>query len=568
MSSEPLLSNGDNHYGGTLTTISSTGYRAMSEEETDLIIEETGINVLDSLLEPQEGESDEVRWLREVRLKHIDLSWYQKPSILLICAMLSLICISDMMIRTPMISLTISKVCEGINYGDEDISREAKIANCDKQEVQRITSEITSLTIIISGILNTLLSGKWGALSDRIGRVRVFAFVGIIKLIGTIIQIYTVLPSTPYSKTLLIAPEVVQSLGGGIFAIVSNSNSYITDVAEPEYRTMSISLMMSTLYGSMGLGPILSSIIVKFSGGNYYLPVYMSLCLLVLFIVLSCTVMAEPRHSEAMEKAKVAYEEKNKKIEEKLDSIIGETKGLAKRIMKYVLLTSFYIVDIFTPLKSLWIKPREHDNSLKPRYTVILLIAIDILFVCSTVAIMPSVVLYATFKFEWTAVELGYFISISGIGRAIILLALAPLAIHLLKKRYKTSTSSIDQIDIINIRTSLITVTLSIFFLLWLKDYYISMVLFAICQALSAVSSPTLVGTIIKYCPKANVGECFGGMALISSFIMLSVSPLLLQIYGYTVSTKPELFMYIPLMCGCLSVILTFALTPTEDIQD
>ena len=98
-----------------------------------------------------------------------------------------------------------------------------------------------------------------------------------------------VLPSTPYHKWGLIAAMASPALGGNMLALIANGNSYISDIVEPEMRTLGISVLMSSIYGSIGVGPLVGSTAIRLSGGNAFIPFYIAVALGVVFICLLYT---------------------------------------------------------------------------------------------------------------------------------------------------------------------------------------------------------------------------------------------------------------------------------------
>lgn len=200
------------------------------------------------------------------------------------------------------------------------------------------------------------------------------------------------------------------------------------------------------------------------------------------------------------------------------------------------------------------------------RYTVLTLVALDVLFMVSTAAMIVPLVLYSTYQFHWGSVKLGYFISFVGIGRAIVLLALSPLFLVLLKKRYARLDNSIDSVDLISLRLGMLSVIVSIAVTyIWDEQRGVSLLVFALFQDLSAIFSPTLQATVVKYCSKSSLGEVFGAIALVRSASMLVFPPLLLAIYAKTVATRPKLFMIIPLCASIAAFGLTFLLRIVTD---
>lgn len=528
-----------------------SGAREIVDEGLDYVAEQTGVTVLESLItdEPQADDSVETRWLREARLKHKHLNWFQRPSVAILCFLVMLVCLAETLCLTPIIGLTMDKVCEGIT---KLRSESDKALPCDPKEVQTIMSGISSYNMILTGLSYTFTSGKWGELSDRVGRVRIFAFMALLRVIGNSLHLCSLLPSTPYHKWLIILAGSVSSLSGGMLALLANANSYISDIVEPDHRALSMSIMMSAVYGTMGLGPMLGSILVKNFPGGDRLPIYLSLVIGSIATLLCFTLVKEPRHEEALKLSQTTFMERR----ESISSLRSTNTQASSRLANYGRYQLLRLLDVFSSVRKLWIPPAS-DGSLVPRYTVLMLVTLDVLFLNITAASMPALVLFATYEYGWRSVELGYYISISGLGRAVVLLVISPCLLHLLRKIYKPLNHSIDRIDVTCIRISVVFLTCSILIVLIGKEHEAALYACAILQALSAFCSPTLQSAIIKYCSKKFTGQCFGAMALIRSTVMLIIPPILLRIYGATVSFRPELFLYVPLACGICAILLS-----------
>ncbi|CCE61360.1 hypothetical protein TPHA_0A02790 [Tetrapisispora phaffii CBS 4417] len=536
---EPLLSN-------------NTYYN----QNPDMVIEQTGIGLYESIISDQnhEFETEETRWLRDFRLKHTHLPWHKKPSIYLLSFVVGLISLADIMIKAPIIPLQMDKICEAILEYNND----TKI--CDKSDVQEILSKVTSFSLLLSGIISLIFISKWNALSDKVGRVPIFKCIGIIKLLGLLLQIYSVAPRTKVTLWVFVIPNIIDAFSGGAFTIISTSNSYITDIMDPETVTVTISFMMSVLYGTIGLGPLLSSILVKFTSSNFY-ALFFSLFLNLLYILICFTSLVETRHPEAMKKSNLDHNKRYSEIWEQTEECISRpNNNFIIRITRELigrLVSQIYV--LLYPLKNLW-AARDSNGSIKPRIILLTLLIIDALYVSSTICTIPTLVLFTTYKYNWTSIELGYFISITGLGRCVVLLLIAPFGLHYLKKNYQTKTIAADKIDLTCIRYPLFFAALSNVFMLFYADDIRSLIILVVCQCLSSLASPTLSGTMIKYCPSHKTGESFGAMSFVTSIIIFSISPIYLSIYGSSVTTRPEIFLVIPLTCGTLAFLLTFFL--------
>lgn len=491
-----------------------------------------------------------------------DERWYNRPSIPIICVLMFLLCLSDMLFFTPNVGLTMTKVCTHLN--DENI--EDPEYQCDPAEVQVIVSEITSATLIISGVITTGTSMKWGGVSDRIGRVRALAYMGTIKVIGNLLHTLALLPSSPYSRWLIILTSCINAFTGGTFAFMATANSYVSDVTKQKDRTVQLSVVLSIMHATMGIGPMLSSFLIKFSDGRDQVPLFGSIAIGAIFTLLCFTLVREPRTEESRLKSQSEHDKHLQQMQEKKKSMVSDADNSKEKILAY---TKYYAIEIFglyKPMKKLWLKPTE-TGSLIPRYTVILLLALDLLSMSATIAMGPALILFATYRYNWRSVELGYLVSLLGILRSLMLVVLAPLLLKLLKKKFTALDRSVDNVDIISLRGSMICIFIGLCCMIRWNKHFQAIILYGFFASLGAIDSPTIQSTIIKYCSKNNTGEYFGGIALIRSFAMFVIPPLLLKIYASTVETKPELFFYVPLVSIAIAIFLTMFLGVHEEEQ-
>ncbi|CDO92315.1 unnamed protein product [Kluyveromyces dobzhanskii CBS 2104] len=534
-----------------------------TDEGLEFAVENTGVTLLESTIvdEPEEGESDEIRWLRENRLNHQKMKWWSRPSLIYLCVILSAVGLTDTLTIAPYTLLSMRKICESIAQSNDEWGADGSPI-CNPSKVQEKLSGITSIVFLINGIAGTLLSGKLGELSDRFGRVPIFIYIASIKAVGLIIMLCVFYTKNSFPRTLFIIGQCVPSFGGSVITLIANGNSYISDITEPELRPIYISFLMSTIYGSMGLGPFLSSLLVKSSGGNNLVPIWLALGLAGTLVLVCLFIMSESRH----EMAKLKSQTKFMKRRQSIDSIRSQSSGTSSgsnrplTMLKYTFLQFF---DFFSPVRKLWIAPTA-AGSLVPRYMVLLLVGIDVIFVISTAAAVPTIILAFVFMFGWGSEQLGYFVSFLGLGKAAALLFMAPLILHLLKKKFKTLPSSIDYTDMIILRVSVVFILLSLVALVTIKSES-SAYIFVFFQILASMLSPTIQSTVVKYGSKSATGELFGAMALIRSFAMMVLPSMFLKVYSKTVKINPLFFIYIPLVLSVAACIMTLFLKVVDD---
>lgn len=490
----------------------------------------------------------------EVKELHKEMNVFKRPSLLVICILVFLFGFAEMLYLTPFITLTINKICTGLDIG-----------SCDSKEVQMKVSQIGSMTLISSGIISTLMGGKWGQWSDQYGRVKVFAFMGTIRVIGNFIHLITLTPLVPYNKWLIILAATLNSTSGGMFAFFGNVNSYITDVVEPEDRISSMSIVNSLMQLTTGLGPLAGSLLVKWNHGNDAIPIYVAIGTGVLFTILCFTVIVEPRHHQILEFTRQQQLENNNNNNNSInfDNEIMRTATYWIRFQECSKHHLTRLIELLSPLRQLWLK----DKPSTIRWNVIFLVTIDIIFMSVIMGIMPSFLLFCTYKYHWKSIELGYFISANGIISGITLFLSSHYGITILKKYFHTVSTHVDRLDKITIGMSMLFLTMSNFIMINFSNGTNIIIWFILLRSLARICSPVTEATIMKHYNKKtakNTGQVFGAIALLNSLSMLVVPPILLRIYGSTISIKPELFLYFPLVCCLVALASCISLTTTR----
>lgn len=483
----------------------------------------------------------EKKWRQETQLMFEGMPWYKRPSKTVLYMVLSLYTLSFTILLGPLIVLMLESIC---SVSDTSVIHKrmpmGNIPECKDSHSQETLSNIQTVLSSIYGILGFVLSGKYGQWSDVYGRVFVFKVFNVINVIYIIALLCYFEIYGGYNKSLMVLVVSVGFLNGGVMTLIANGASYLNDLVTAEERTVSISLLMSFVYTMLGFGPLLGSLAIKFSGGDSIVVLYLALLFGTLSLILILTVLIETRHPEAQRLAREKYYLKT----------IGEDGGsLKEQIVRS--LKSF-----FHPLKRFWL-PRTPSGSTLPRRNLLMLVFIDTLVMCSTVGTMHTVTLYAMLRYHWSSVELGYYMSLTGFGKAFVLLIVAPVFVKLMtnKLRVQVNPVSVDSMD----KTSIVISTLFVFSACLVillskseKGAYIS----AILQSLAGLISPTIQSSVVKYSSNTTAGEMFGAMALLRHLAMLVAPVFFLQVYRVTVETWTQCFLFVATCLSILAMVL------------
>ncbi|KAL6948892.1 hypothetical protein ACO0QE_001370 [Hanseniaspora vineae] len=521
------------HHKPVVETSASTAIDSSDDEEAGEQREAQGE-------EAEDEDEISTKWYRDTVNMYKNKKWYQRPTAVVLFVALALKALSFTIMITPTAALTMEKICDSMR--DDQ-------GHCNMSTVQKEQSVVQSAVSFITSCLGLVTAGKYGELSDRRGRVFVLQINGIITLVHVLLALYVFAPGTTYNRYGLIFVNSIEAISGGVMVLISTGNAYISDIVPVTQRMVSISVLMSIVYGSLGLGPLMSSFTVKLFNGNNFTPFYLAVLCCLLFNAMVFYFIIESRYHDARR-----YSQSEQFMKQQIHG------------------TSVYrkLFEVVEPLKHLWM-PKTYSGSLVPRINVILLMFLDVIFVMATQGAAPTLVLYAMLRFHWGAVELGYYLSISGLGRAVVLLLLVPQVVSMLKKstvfHFKSLSSSMDRLDLVILQWSVFCIFVSIAVAVFVQSSSSGLYFSAVIQAFSAVISPTIQSVVVKYASKKITGQVFGAIALFRHIVMLIMPLIFLRIYSETVDKNPAIFLYVPLVGSIIGFVLTFFLKIVEDPQ-
>ncbi|KAH3684879.1 hypothetical protein WICPIJ_004141 [Wickerhamomyces pijperi] len=497
---------------------------ASESEETDPLLVANGSET--AVLE--DTETDAELLLREHRAHTLTLPWNQRPTTLLICLTTSLFFIAMGISISAKISVFLQKICD-------HLTKTHDLTDCHDSSVQKTASSMQSGLLLVKGTVSCLMSGKLGELSDRHGRKPIFIVIGVLTCVSKFFDLYLLWPTTPFSYFLFFTSNVIEGLGGGVSLVLSLANSYITDIVDPHKRNVSMGYVMGSFFTGIAMGPLLGSVIVKWFKDTF-LPLWIDAALSVLFLLSVLFVVPESRSLKLRRRSQSMHFQRRASFASQI-SMESNTTELSP--LHYVKL---FFKEMFHSLGLLWL-PKHSKLGYIPRYNVIILLFIDVMNMLVVQSIGSALVLYTTYRFNWSAVTIGYFISASGIGKALVLYTIAPFLLPFMKKQMRESTTSLDNAD----RFLVYIVALSeLIHPLLIAVATTSGAVFAsvIFGCFGALSSPVIQSSITKYIPESKMGELFGAIALIKNSLSMFGPPLFLYIYSNTVDTYPQAVFY------------------------
>ena len=242
---------------------------------------------------------------------------------------------------------------------------------------------------LCSGIISAVTTGKYGALSDRRGRL----FVILIALCGTMVHDSIIILMAKYWRVLglefFLVGAVLDGLFGSFATTMAATNAYISDCTTPERRAVSFAYIHSIFFLGIAVGPATGSFIISLTGTTitvFYcvLVVHASFALYVLFLI------PESVTKERMQDATRLHKSRNL-----------SAAGTPYSFREWRYWAKF--LNIFQPLEIFW--PKGSGEAFKAkRWNLFILTAVDaiLLFHFGAVSI---IILYPTYMFDWGALE-------------------------------------------------------------------------------------------------------------------------------------------------------------------
>ncbi|TCD62171.1 hypothetical protein EIP91_007254 [Steccherinum ochraceum] len=370
------------------------------------------------------------------------LPWYKRPSSWWFLAILGFAAFCDSSTIAPRIEVYTQLICDELRpnpitgrgsgdgllhalYGDLDGRK--KMCSADP-EVGAAVATLVMAYATVMGILGCLTTGWWTSLSDRSGRIYVLSIVMCSLVFGdlnflVVGNFHQYLPGSYWWFGLAALVE-------GVFGTASTTNAiiyaYIADVVEPHNRAHIFSLFYGLFFIGLAIGPTVGGLIVRHTGSSlsvFYISGTFNL------LVLAFITFAIPESLTASQKAKSRRQYEESIAKGKRDAVDAPVLYRFKRIFGFL-----------SPLTVIWTAPETPvGNPLKAKskigdWSLVLMAAshgVAMLWATS----YNYKFQYASAVFGWTSEEIGYYLSVVSVNKAIFLTLIFPTIVKLFKPK-------------------------------------------------------------------------------------------------------------------------------------
>ncbi|CAN6630290.1 hypothetical protein TRVA0_012S02410 [Trichomonascus vanleenenianus] len=387
----------------------------------------------------------------------------------------------------------------------------------------RVATFVSYDTAIINA-LGVLVIPKLAEMSDRVGRKPILLWGGVAAALSDTIRTLCVrYPGVLNYRWLLVA-SFFRGAGGSIQMFQLMNSTYITDLVPADRRARLFSLMEAVMFGGLACGPLLGSLALERFESFSLLFVMTIGCDVAYFVVIALFLRESYTKPEEPQKPQPVR--------------LG---GLWTRI-----------VNIVRPLRTLKFSHLAKKRRRNARTLVAIMAVMSDIFM----SLAPIFVLFADFRFGWTAVETGYLLAMLGLSRAVVLALAYPRA-HAFWARHigPQLHRGLDRIDGLFLRFGLLTAGTCITVMGHAPNGSVYTAIL-IVDAVAAVLIPTLKNGIVKYVRPGQIGGALGALGLLANITMIIFTQGFYRFFKFTADRgHPEAIFE---MAGALLFVLFF----------
>lgn len=434
-----------------------------------------------------------------------------------------------------------SQYSEPLNDGD---------SRCQTPEIQSLVSSYSAVCTFVSGLFGLYMLPRISKASDRVGRKFVFGifFAGDIlaslcKLV--LLNIWTV------DYRLAIIPYTIVGLFGSSSLITIMMSSYTSDCVRPVDRPKAMSYVTACQLVGKAVGPFASGRLVQ-ATGSIGATLMASLVLSSIALTILTVFAPESRFTTDIEQRRPDAPLQDEVDDQRRESDTQE-RGSRGALLQQV--------NILHPIKSIWrIAKQEPAQAYR---NIIGLICIDLMYEMIINARAGIAVLYPQMKFAWTSVQVGYLQSATACMRIVLLVAIIPQIMRLLRYLFREDRSyrGISRTEIAIVRGGNVLEVLgySGYGLATTAGQFIAS---SFVATSGVIAKPFVQSSLLNLVPKQRIAEFLGAKGVLDGLFGILFSSIGLQIYSYTVSWKPELLFFLSAGGYFCVILLTTMISP------
>lgn len=409
---------------------------------------------------------------------------------------------------------------------------------CRDDHVQALVANFNLYMNLLSGVFSAIVAPQLGALSDRYGRVKVLVCASIGGFTMEIITIIIGLNPTQVSVYWMLLGAFLDGISGSFTTGMALAFAYASDCSPPERRNVAFGYFHGTLFTGIALGPMLSGQLIK-KTGTVMSAFYLALACHIFYIIFISLAVPESLSKERQLLAR----QKRREAKE-----ASPHKDLTSKLKNY---------NIFEPL---WVlRPKGPGASKSLRRNLFVLAAIDTMMFGVAMGTMQIVLIYAEYRFGWTAVTASMYLSAVNVCRVLGLVTLLPALTRIFRGPMSQQSGGHKGSDMLDINIIRGAVVFEFFGYLGYAFTPSGAIMFisGMVASLGGIGSPTLQSSLTKAIPADRTGQILGASGLLHALARVVAPTIFNLIYMKTVGT----YAGIVFICLASMFLVIFALS-------
>ncbi|KAF9122528.1 hypothetical protein BGW39_009693 [Mortierella sp. 14UC] len=520
------------------------------------------------------------------------LPWHKRPSIAWLLPFVFFLALVLGLSQAPQEQLIIKIICkeyfrERETRSEEEggtmlFSNQSFITNqpsgfhddsCNSPPVVALAALVLGRVRALKYISGFFTIGYLTSLSDKYGRKPLIYMTLVPAMLTQLLIVYMARPTSNLGIGILYADGLFMGLMGAGILLEPCLNAYVADCTPREGRSLSLGYVMVSLAVGMTIGPLLSAFLHQLTH-DYNIAMFISAGTLF-FLLFYAIFLPEslPKHARVIVDAKSVVDEFA--TASRTESVLATVKNGLVTILDPVLL--------FLPGR---IEAAPDVNISPSPYTLLLLLAGYGIAQFASNGMSLILIPYTNLMFNWSGVEDGYYLGLSGASTFVVYLVVFPLLHKLYKKFYGTKVVAAQHTErseglleehqqqgepdsttplVVKCRPS---VWGDLFFFIFGSAVYVvayftvalfgtqsSLFVACILRALASISLPSFTSLLTSFVPIHQTGKALGGVSVVDTLVMTLSSFLYGWVLSKTSATMPSAVFVLSGASTCLTVL-------------
>ncbi|KAJ8503024.1 hypothetical protein ONZ45_g11222 [Pleurotus djamor] len=435
--------------------------------------------------------------------------------------------------------------------------------DCPSAAIQPRAAQIQAAVITTMSVLSAITTGLWSRFGDIHGRRVILCstiFGAMFMDIIVVLIVDTDSVFSRYGEQLIVLGPVVDGLLGGLSAFNGVVHAYTSDCTAHGSRSKIFSTIQGLVFVGLATGPWVGSILLRIlkPKDSMSFMFYLSIIFYMAILTFVALILPESLHKKHSDEA--------------------EPQPTIRSPEQFKLLVIRFIKTFFSPITMF--RPNSFGPRRRKDWNMTLVGCALFLYVLSS-GVYQVKYLYAKHIYSWTAEQLGFYMSLLWVIRALNLLVFLPIVINYFKPPTKPTASGEQERDIpAELRFDRKIAGYSLFvdgfsdFCVFLTPIssQSAFIFFSCLTSLTSGGNPAVhsLGAVCLHAAGRGdeVGTLFGALAVLSA-IAHTISPTIYAAtYGMTIVSFPKaVFLLASAFLGIV-VTLLWLIKPDNGSQE